>query len=72
MIVVCLVYPNGQRQEVLLAGTPRVGDHVRLANADLGDPSLIVEQVLWQEALAGKVEPYVIIVVRPHTAAAGV
>jgi len=66
VIVVCIVHPNGQRQEVLLAGTPRRGDHIRLSEGSPTEPSLVVEQVLWQEARKGQLEPYVIIVVRPH------
>lgn len=65
MIAVTLSHPNGQRQEVLLAGVPRVGDHIRLKNG-LPVPALVVEHVLWMEATGGAVEPGVIVVVRPH------
>ncbi len=65
MIVVVLSHPNGQRQEVLLAGVPRIGDHVRLANGATA-PSLVVEHVLWMEAVQVPPEPQVIVSVRPH------
>lgn len=65
MIVVTLSFPNGQRQDVLLAGVPRLGDHVRLTNGPSG-PSLVVEHVLWMEGVGAPHEPSVIVVVRPH------
>jgi hypothetical protein len=63
--VIILSYPNGQREEVLLTGVPRVGEHIRLATTDPADPSLVVEQVLWMEANAAA--PSVIVAVRPHS-----
>lgn len=65
MITVTIVHPNGERQEVLLAGVPGVGHHVRLSN---GVPSttLVVEHVLWVEGSGRAAEPDVIVVVRPH------
>jgi len=64
LITVTILHPNGERQEVLLAGVPRVGEHVRLGN---GIPStrLVVEHVLWVEGKGGGKEPDVIVVVRP-------
>lgn len=64
MITVVLLHPNGQRQEVLLAGVPRTGDHVRLINGVSG-PSLVVEHVLWMEDRGAAPDPSVIVVVRP-------
>lgn len=64
MIRVVLSFDNGQRQEVVLAGVPDVGDTIRLANG-AQEPSLTVEHVLWMEG-AGGADPSVIIVVRPH------
>lgn len=61
MIAVIVSYPNGQQQEVLLAGVPRVGERVRLRNG-APSPQLIVEYVLWVE---GEREPQVIVGVRP-------
>lgn len=65
MITVTIVHPTGERQEVLLAGVPRVGEHVRLGN---GIPAtrLVVEHVLWVEGRGREHEPDVIVVVRPH------
>ncbi len=66
MIVVVLSFPDGQRQEVLLAGIPRVGDHVHLAANGSTRPSLVVEHVLWAEGVARGQEPTVTIGVRVH------
>lgn len=65
MISVVLSYENGQRQDVLLAGVPRVGEHIRLTGTQPNAPSLVVEQVLWMEAPTRN-EPTVLVVVRPH------
>lgn len=63
---IVLSYPNGQRQDVLLADCPRVGDHVRL-KGDRDEPSLVVEQILWLES--NGIEPSVIACVRRYAAA---
>jgi hypothetical protein len=63
MIQIEIVYPNGQRQDVLLAGVPRVGEHIRLRNGPGQSPSYVVEHVLWIE---GAPEPDVVVAVRPH------
>jgi hypothetical protein len=65
MIVVTLSYPNGQRRKVLLAGVPREGEHIRLENG-AGEPSLVVDQVLWMEQEDDQPEPIVLIMVHPH------
>jgi len=59
--VVTLLYPDGQRQTVVLAGTPRRGETIRLKD---GAQLLVVEHVLWMEADNG-VEPVVLVSVRP-------
>jgi hypothetical protein len=65
VIVVTLSYPNGQRREVLLAGVPREGEHIRLSNG-ADTPSLVVDQVLWMEREGDQPEPIVLILVHPH------
>jgi hypothetical protein len=49
VILVVLAYPNGQRENVQLDGIPRVGDHIRLADAEPGANPLVVEAVVWLE-----------------------
>jgi len=66
LITVTIVHPNGERQEALLAGVPRVGEHVRLGNGVPG-VTLVVEHVLWIEGVGRAAEPDVIVVVRPHS-----
>lgn len=70
MIQVVLTFPNGQRQEVLLAGVPRIGEGIRLRNGPTA-PTLVVEGVLWMEGTDRSDQPSVIIVVRPRTDTAG-
>jgi len=65
MIVVTLSHPNGQQQEVILAGVPRKGESIRLTNG-LTDPALMVEHVLWMEGKLRGDEPQVVLIVRPH------
>lgn len=64
MITVILSFPNNQRREVLLAGVPRVGESIRLANG-ISEPSLTVEHILWSEATLNETEPTVVVAVRP-------
>lgn len=63
MITVMLLYPNGQRQDVLLAGVPRTGEHIRLDNGP-SSLSLVVEHVMWVEGHGRSPEPEVIVSVR--------
>ncbi len=63
MITVCLVFPNGRRQEVILSGVPRVGEGIRLENGNQGTSSLMVEYVMWEEGIGGH-EPSVLASVR--------
>lgn len=65
MIQVVISYPNGQQQEVLLAGVPRVGEFVRLQNGPGSSPSYEVIHVLWVEGKGQAPEPFVTLVVRP-------
>ncbi len=65
MITVTLSHPNGQRQEVLLAGVPRVGETIRLRNG-FTNPSLLVESITWMQGDARDPEPTVLIIVRPR------
>jgi hypothetical protein len=67
VILVVLKYPNGQTQEVLLAGVPRKGEQVR-TNGNVDAPSLDVEHVLWMQGRRGSnaPDPIVIVSVRPH------
>ena len=64
MIAVIISFPNGNRQEVLLAGVPRVGESIRLRGRSADSPSLIVEHILWQEGLGNPPDPDIIVVVR--------
>ena len=65
MILLTLLYPDGQRRETILAGTPRKGDTVRLRGGkqSVGKP-LVVEAVEWMEADNG-IEPIILVSVRP-------
>ena len=67
MNVVILLYPNGQRKEVILAGVPRVGETIRLK---ANDRPLDVENVLWMEADNG-IEPVILVSVRPSRGGGG-
>lgn len=60
MILVILLYPDGQRREVILAGVPREGETIRLASEQM---ALTVEHVLWMEASNGQ-RPAVLVSVR--------
>jgi hypothetical protein len=60
--LVILLYPDGQRREVILAGVPIEGQTVRLR--DDRHP-LMVEHVLWMESSNGQ-EPAVLVSVRPQ------
>jgi len=61
VILLTLLYPDGQRRESILAGVPRKGDTVRLRGH--GRP-LVVEAVEWMEADNG-IEPIILVSVRP-------
>lgn len=60
---IVLFYPNGQREEVVLSGVPRVGDHVRIRNGRGTTPDLIVDAVLWMEAFLPPPNPSVVVIV---------
>ena len=60
MIAITLSYPNENRENVLLAEVPRVGENIRVSNA-ADRPWLVVEHVLWIE---GTDPPHVIVSVR--------
>ena len=64
-VAVTLSYPNGNRQSVVLAEVPRVGENVRLSNG-ADEPWLVVDHVLWVE---GTEPPHVIVSVHPIQAA---
>jgi len=62
-LITVVLSEKGQRdREILLAGIPRKGETIRLANGK--DRSLLVEHVLWLETTKGEPAPEVIIVVR--------
>jgi hypothetical protein len=62
VINVILLYPDGQRKEVILEGVPQKGDTIRL----VGDRvALIVEHRLWMESGGGGNAPATLISVRP-------
>jgi type II secretory pathway pseudopilin PulG len=62
MIAITLSYPNGNRQDALLAEVPRVGENIRLSNG-ADEPWLVVDHVLWLE---GTSPPHVIVSVYPR------
>ena len=55
-----LLYPNGQRQDILLAGIPRQGEYIRLDNGP-NIPPLVIDSVLWLEGRGRAPEPEVIL-----------
>ena len=55
-----LLYPDGQRREVILAGVPRVGETIMLKD---DRTRLVIEHVLWMESANGA-EPAVLVSVR--------
>lgn len=61
---VVLIYPNGDRDQVLLADVPRVGESIRRHSAVPNEPTLVVEHVLWMEANGGDRSPSVLVSVR--------
>ncbi len=63
MTLVILLYPDGQRKEVILAGVPRVGETIRLRSPCA---PLVVEHVLWMESGNNGREPVVLVSVRQH------
>lgn len=63
MLTVTISHPNGEREEVLLSGVPRVGDSIRLRKADASTPALIVEHIVWQEG-GPRLEPCIVAMVR--------
>jgi hypothetical protein len=69
VIEVILLYPDGDRRDALLREVPRVGEHIRLADADSGTPSLEVEDILWVEGSGRTPEPTVIVSVRSQRTA---
>jgi hypothetical protein len=67
VITVTLSFPDGQDRNVMLRDVPRVGEHIRLKDARPGDPSYVVEQVLWREVANGRdLDPGVIVSVHPY------
>jgi hypothetical protein len=60
---VTLTFPNNQTKEVLLAGIPRFGEHIRLKNGPEA-PVYVVELVTWVEGIENPPEPIVLVAVR--------
>ena len=60
-----IISQGGQQREVTLACVPHVNEHIRLASDELGDPLLIVDDVIYHEG-NGTVGPTVVIIVHPH------
>ena len=63
MIRVVLAFPNGEREEVLLADVPRKGDAIRRHGNGEALP-LVVEHVLWEEGHDDPPNPQVLLTVR--------
>jgi hypothetical protein len=61
LILVILLYPDGQRKKVILSGVPVRGDTIRLTD---DTTPLVVTHRLWMEASNGA-EPAALISVRP-------
>lgn len=51
-------------KEVILAGIPRVNDHIQLHDEEFDAPQLIVDDILWTEGGVGP--PTVVVTVHPH------
>lgn len=68
IVKVTLAYPNGQRDDVQLAGVPRVGEQVRRLNGPESS-ALVVEYVVWMEGSGADREPAVLVGVRHHPGA---
>jgi hypothetical protein len=66
VIEVTIIHPNGQRENLPLAGIPRIGEHIRRASADAATSPLVVEHVLYLEWEKDNHDPVVLIAVRPH------
>ena len=67
MITVTLQFPTDDLQEILLAGTPRIGDHIRLRSTEPGKSrDLIVEQVTWVEGSGRGKDPDILVSVREY------
>lgn len=62
MFTITLSYPNENREDVLLAHVPRIGENIRLRNG-AERPWLTVVDVLWVE---GTTPPHIIVSVRPR------
>jgi len=67
-----IISQGGQRREVILSGVPRVNEHIRLSTDELGDPSLVVDDVLWTEGNGKGVGPEVVVLVHPHRPTTGI
>ncbi len=68
MITVIVSYPNGEREEVILAGVPRIGESVRLNSGDPSQAAFIVEHVIWTEGGGnGRRDAEVILTIRKRT-----
>ena len=57
-----LTFPSGRNQAILLAGVPRVAEHIRLMNG----PLLVVEHILWMEGEGSAPDPTIVIAVREY------
>lgn len=55
-----LLYRNGQRRDLLLAGIPRQGERVVLDNGR-DEPALVVDLVTWVEGKGRTPDPEVIL-----------
>ncbi len=64
MITVQISHPDGTRQEILLAGVPRVGEGIKLRNHTPNGIALVVDYVMWTEGGPRGQDPQVIAVVK--------
>lgn len=71
MILVTLSFPNEDSREVWLAGVPREGESVRIANGPGTTPTWYVEHVTWGEGKGNPREPTVTITVRENVRSKG-
>jgi len=65
LITVTIRHKDGRQETALLAGVPRRGEHVQLADG-VSAPLYVVEGVLWMKGSPHDPEPDVVIVVSPQ------
>lgn len=60
-----IISQGGQQREVTLVCVPEKDQHIRLATDELGDPLLVVDDIVHHEGRDGAA-PTVVVIVHPH------